>query len=118
MVIFNATALFQLLTGIQTIDSTGKYVNELTGSITINNINDLLVKAVQTNIFANRDPSGKSNHVCNSLNNHHWSLEDGFVQNDLIYVAEGTEITFNMTINANVGSSFKFINEHKHFCNS
>ena len=42
-----------MLTGIQTIDSTGKYVNELSGSITINNVNDLLTKAVQTNIFAN-----------------------------------------------------------------
>ena len=81
-------------------------------------MNDLLVKAVQTNIFANRDPSGKSNHVCNSLNNHHWSLEDGFVHNDLIYVAEGTEITFNMTINGKCKSIFEFDNGYKHFCNT
>jgi hypothetical protein len=75
--IFDASAMVNLM-NYKALDASGQYVNTMTGSITIGRVNALLRYASQNNPFNNRP-----NHT----------IEDGFIENDLIYVTTGTTIT-------------------------
>ena len=68
------------------IDSSGAYVNDISGSITINNVNELLKTSCVLNVFGNRDPS--DNPV----------IEEGFLSGDLIFIPNGLQITLNADI--------------------
>ena len=95
---FDNNSLYELLKTSSVADANGKFVKKLSGTVTINNISSLLKQAVTTNLFNNRSPSGKSYTVCDSLNNTNWNVGDGFVKDDLIYIATGTEIVFNVNV--------------------
>lgn len=81
----------------------GNYVKDLTGTITINNITQLLRYAVDTNVFNNRDPAGSGAGDPNNAGN--FGVKDGFRDGDLIYVKEGTQITLDLDISPELYST-------------
>jgi hypothetical protein len=86
---FAAASFIALLNGDSEVAAAGNYVNELTGSITIANIGEILKYAVDSNVFGNRDPATQN-----------WGLGDKFVAGDLIWVPAGTQITLNLAIDS------------------
>jgi hypothetical protein len=82
--VFDAAAFMNLITG----DAETR-ISDLSGSITVSNINKLLRFAVDSNCFGNRDPA-----VSN------FGTNDGFVVGDLIWVPNGTTIQLNLDIDA------------------
>jgi hypothetical protein len=73
-------------------DVSGNYVNDLTGSITIDDITKLLRYAVDFNAFGNRAPGAPDSDSPNI------GVANGFLAGDLIYVAAGTQITLDLDI--------------------
>jgi hypothetical protein len=84
-------------------ENTGNYVTDLTGTVTINNITQLLRYAVDTNVFGNRNPSGTGAGDPNNAGN--FGVKDGFRDGDLIYVKEGTQITLDVDISPELFSA-------------
>jgi len=82
--VFDPGAFIQAINGSET-NSVGAYVNDLSGSITVNNINNLLRTACTTNIFGNRESS---------------AINDGFLSGDLIFIPNGTQFKLNVNINS------------------
>lgn len=114
---FDGASFARLLRG-ETIDPSGHYISDLSGSITVSNLTKLLRYAVDTNCFGNRtpnvDPSGTS--VDPSYNSN-YGVEDGFIAGDLIWIPAGTTITLNLAIDSesflpvnNVGPAFSSTN--------
>ena len=83
---FTAASFIALLTA-SAQDPSGRYISDLSGSITISNIAKLLKYSVDGNVFGNRD-RGTTN----------WGVENGFVAGDLIWVPSGTTITLKLAI--------------------
>lgn len=83
---FTGESFVKLLNG-ETENENGEYISNLSGSVTINGINALLRYVSETNAFGNRDEKVKK-----------WSIEDGFVEGDLIWVPVGTTITLKVGI--------------------
>jgi hypothetical protein len=83
---FTGASFIALLTA-SAQDPSGRYISDLSGSITIANIANLLKYSVDGNVFGNRDPEVKN-----------WGVEDGFVAGDLIWVPAGTTITLKLAI--------------------
>jgi len=102
--IFNANAFINIINGQTLNQSTGEYVNDLSGSVTVNYINNLLNYVVYSNPFNNRNPSDN--------NGAGYSIQDGFIEGDLIFIPNGITITLNVIINNNnitlnnLGSTF------------
>lgn len=116
--LFNADSLYKLINQSSANTGNGVYVNDLSGSITISNINKLLRYAVDGNIFSNRDPSGNngSNDASDPSFNYNYGVGDGFMAGDLIFVPSGTKITLNLNIAAeaylpinNIGASSSYL---------
>lgn len=82
--VFDPSAFIHAINGAET-NSVGAYVNDLSGSITVNNVNNLLRTACTTNVFGNR-ASGE--------------VTDGFLSGDLIFIPNGTQFTLNVNINS------------------
>ena len=84
-----------------TIDPNATVINDLSGSITISNINNLLRHAVDANVFGNRtpnvDPQGSS--VDPSYNSN-YGVGDGFLDGDIIWVPAGTTIKLSVGIDS------------------
>jgi hypothetical protein len=115
--VFDGASFVRLLNG-ETINATGSYITDLSGSITVGNLTKLLRYAVDSNCFGNRtpdvDPSGTS--VDPSYNSN-YGVEDGFIAGDLIWVPSGTTITLNLVIDSesflplnNLGPAFASTN--------
>jgi hypothetical protein len=85
---FTGASFISLLTGVAA-DPSGRYISDLSGSITISNIAKLLKYSVDGNVFNNRDPTTTN-----------WGVSDGFVAGDLIWVPEGTTITLTLIIDS------------------
>jgi photosystem II stability/assembly factor-like uncharacterized protein len=81
--IFDPSALIQAI-HVSPKNSAGAYVKDLSGSITVSNINNLLRTASAMNIFGNRDNAAP---------------DDGFLSGDLIFIPNGTQFTMNVDIN-------------------
>jgi len=120
--VFDKNSLYKLLKQSSADPGTGVYVNDLSGSITISNINQLLRYAVDGNVFSNRDPSGNngSRNASDPSFNYNYGVGDGFMAGDLIFVSNGTQITLNLNIAAeaylpinNIGPSSSFLNNLK-----
>ena len=94
--VFDADSLYKLINE-QSTPSNGVYVSDLSGSITISNINKLLRYAVDGNIFDNRSPTGDDSNDASSAPNN-YGVGDGFMAGDLIFVPTGTKITLNLDI--------------------
>jgi hypothetical protein len=117
--VFNTDSLYKLINQSSANSGNGIYVNDLSGSITISNINQLLRYAVDGNIFSNRDPSGNnndSNDASDPSFNYNYGVGDGFMAGDLIFVPSGTKITLNLNVAAeaylpinNIGPSSSYL---------
>jgi hypothetical protein len=83
---FTAASFIALLTA-SAQDPSGRYISDLSGSITISNIAKLLKYSVDGNVFGNRNPETQN-----------WGVENGFVAGDLIWVPAGTTITLKLAI--------------------
>jgi len=114
---FTGASFARLLNG-EAVDASGRYISDLSGSITVSNLTKLLRYAVDTNCFGNRtpnvDPSGSS--VDPSYNSN-YGVEDGFIEGDLIWIPQGTTITLKLAIDSesfnpvnNVGPAFSSAN--------
>jgi hypothetical protein len=91
--VFDGDSFVALLTG-STQDASGRYISDLSGSITISNISTLLKYAVDGNVFGNRTPVNDETGVSN------FGVGDGFQAGDLIWVPTGTKIVLKLAIDA------------------
>lgn len=99
--IFDASAYIQVVNSA-TFNMNGSFVSDLSGHVTINDINKTLEWAVDSNVFRNRNPADKN-----------YGVIDGFIAGDLIFIPEGFTITLSLNIEGetllpinNVGPSF------------
>jgi hypothetical protein len=84
----------------------GNYIKDLSGSIVISNITQLLRYAVDTNVFGNRDTTGETiNSADPSGNTYNFGVGDGFMAGDLIWVPTGTQITLDLDITSEIYTS-------------
>jgi photosystem II stability/assembly factor-like uncharacterized protein len=83
--VFDASAFLHIITE-KPMDSSGAYVSDLSGVITINRVNELLKTSCSLNVFGNRDPSDNLR------------VEEGFLSGDLIFIPNGLQITLNTKI--------------------
>ena len=93
--VFDANAFIQLIGGsaLNPALPTGEYVNDLSGAITFGYINELLNNVISANPFNNRPTTGNGGAG--------FSLQDGLIAGDLLFVPTGLTITLNMLINTN-----------------
>jgi hypothetical protein len=77
--VFDASAMYNIL-HYSSQNASGQYISDVSGSITVSNINSILRFACLNNPFGNRVGGSKT-------------IADGFLANDLIYVPSGTTIT-------------------------
>ena len=83
--VFDASALVHIING-GTFTFAGSYVSDLSGSVNIQNITDIIRYACSNNPFQNRPVSGN------------YTVQDGFIANDLIYATGGMSITLSVDI--------------------
>jgi hypothetical protein len=88
--IFNENSFINIINGKTRNPNTGEYVLDLSGSITVNYINELLNNVTFSNPFNNRNPHGN--------NGDNFSLQDGFIEGDLIFIPNGITITLNLDV--------------------
>jgi len=75
--VFDASAMVNLM-NYSALNASCEYVNTMTGTVTIYHINGLLRYAAQNNPFNNRTTQ---------------TMEDGFIEDDLVYIPTGTTVT-------------------------
>jgi len=99
--VFDASAYLQVINA-STFNMAGSFVSDLSGYVTVSDINRRLDFMVDSNVFRNRDPTI-----------HNWGIIDGFVAGDLIFVPQGFTISLSLDIQAesllpinNVGPSY------------
>jgi hypothetical protein len=91
--VFDASGFIQIMNG-STRNNIGQYTLDLSGSITVNNINEILDYLVYQNPFNNRN--GESVAIDNSP-----YVKQGFIEGDLLFVPNGISVTLNVNINNN-----------------
>ena len=98
--VFDASAFLDLL-HYQAPDGKGSYIKDLSGSIVISNINKLLRNAVDANVFGNRSPTNGTSAV-DPMNHANYGVNDGFIEDDFIFVPNGITIKINLNIDSEV----------------
>jgi hypothetical protein len=88
--VFNADAFIHLING-QALDSSGGYIYDLSGTISISSINNILKYVIYSNTFNNRE-DGDPDLIFRNY---------GFVEGDIIYIPSGITITLTLNIFAN-----------------
>lgn len=88
--IFNEDSFINIIHGKTKNLTTGEYILDLSGSVTLNYINELLNNVTFSNPFNNRNPYAN--------NGDNFSLQDGFIEGDLIFVPNGITITLNLDV--------------------
>lgn len=88
--VFDASALLNIVTESALNPATGEYVNALSGSITVNYINQLLTYACFSNSFDNRTPG--------TNNSGNFTLQDGFIDGDMVFIPNGITVTLHLDI--------------------
>jgi len=110
--VFDASALINIITPYSR--PTGENVKQVTGSITISDINSLLKYAIDRNIFGNRNTQSStgtasdisSNYTGNSTTQEqnyfksNYGMADGFIAGDLIFIPAGTTIKLHLVIDS------------------
>jgi hypothetical protein len=91
--VFDNAAFINLIHGNTPNPVTGEYIKDLSGSITLSYINQILNYVVFSNPFNNRPAGGNGGED--------FSLQDGFVEGDIIFVPNGLITTLNMDIITN-----------------
>lgn len=95
--IFDANAFINIITP-HAIDSSGAYVNAVTGSITLDNVNGLLRQLVMQNVYNNRAALIDNDPHFTPGNEECYGVHDGFIDGDLIYVESGISITLELQL--------------------
>jgi hypothetical protein len=93
--VFDANAFIHIINGYS-VTPQGDYIKDLSGSVTIGNINSVLRYIVDSNIFGNRHPSTGT--TASATNHSNYGMNDGFVAGDLIMIPAGTTITLQLDI--------------------
>ena len=88
--VFNNDAFITLIQGSALNPSTGEYIYDLSGSININGINNILKYIIYSNPFNNRIQG-----------NPDLIFRNGFAAGDIIYIPTGLTITLTLNINSN-----------------
>ncbi len=88
--VFDASALLNIMTESAYNPATGEYVNALTGNVTVNYFNQLISYACFANTFDNRTPG--------TNNGGNFTLQDGFIDGDIIFIPQGITVTLNLDI--------------------
>lgn len=83
--IFDASGMIRVLNG-NSFDVSGSFISDISGAITINNINEVLRFVIDSNAFNNRDASDNI------------GLSNGFIGGDMIYVPDGLTIGMRVDI--------------------
>jgi len=99
---FDGASFKRLLNG-ETKATAGNYISDLSGSITISNITNLLRYAVNANTFGNRTPiadlsQNSTGTAVDPVDKNNYGVEDGFIAGDLIWVPAGTTVTLVLKI--------------------
>lgn len=84
--VFDASAFLHIINGEST-DASGGYISNLTGSIQIYNINNIIRYAAQYNVFGNRDVTNISG-----------TVPLGFKDGDIILIPQGTTATLTLEL--------------------
>jgi hypothetical protein len=95
--VFDASAMVNIMNGSEQ-NASGEYVRDMSGAITISRVNALLRYAFQYNPFNNRNST--------------ISIENGFIENDLIYIPTGTTVTLVANIINELNSEYVQIPYH------
>jgi hypothetical protein len=95
--VFDASALINII-NYTAPDNSGAYITDLSGTITISNITQLLRTAVDSNAFGNRSTTTGAT-SSDPSNNSNYGVADGFMAGDLIFCPSGTTITLDLGIN-------------------
>ena len=85
--IFDISGLYHIING-ENYDVSGAVVTDLSGNLTIHNINEILRYIVDSNVFDNRPTSSQ------------YGVNDGFIDGDLIFLRNGLSITLTVDIEA------------------
>lgn len=91
--VFDSDAFIYIINGKTLDPNTGEYVNDLSGSVIINNINNLLNNVTYNDPFNNRGPNGN--------NGNGYDIQYGFIEGDLIFIPTGVTVTLNVDVNNN-----------------
>lgn len=97
--VFDSDAFIRLLTQTD-LSGDGTYTSAVNGQITISGINQLLRRAVDANLFGNRNPSSDAGTAVDPSYNSNYGVEDGFIAGDLIWIPEGTTVNLSVGIDA------------------
>lgn len=95
--IFDASAYIQVVNSSQ-FTMTGSFVSDLSGVITISDINRVLRNAVDGDVFKNRNPIPVGGALSINGNKPNYGMVDGFIAGDLIFIPEGFTITLTLDI--------------------
>lgn len=99
--IFDISALHNLFTAKAYDD--GQYIRELSGNIVMSGISRLMDTVVYNDSFGNRNRNGNANTASDPTDRNNYTLADGFLQDDLIYIPYGFEVKLTLSvINNNV----------------
>ena len=85
--VFDISGLYNIIHG-ENYDVSGAVVSDLSGSLTIHNINEILRYMIDSNIFDNRPVASN------------YGVEHGFIDGDLIFLRDGLSITLTVDIEA------------------
>ena len=91
--VFDASAFIHLINGKTLNPDTGEYVADLSGSITISDVNNILNYLVYADPFNNRPKSGN--------NGAGYTEQDGFLEGDLIFIPTGITVTLTVDVTTN-----------------
>ena len=94
--IFDISALHNLFSAKAYSD--GQYIRELSGNIVISGITNLMDTVVYNDSFGNRDPNGNANTASDPDDRNNYTLADGFLQGDLIYIPYGFEVKLTLSV--------------------
>jgi hypothetical protein len=84
--LFDAAAFVKIISGMSA-DPSGGYISNLTGTIQIYNINNIISYACNNNVFGNRDISMVSS-----------TISHGFLDGDVIIIPQGTTATLTLEL--------------------
>ena len=88
--VFDISGLYAIMNG-NNFNIEGSYVSDLSGAFYIQNVSEKFRYMVDTDIFNNRSSAG-------------YGVGDAFIENDLIYLAEGITVTLKVDIEEEVYS--------------
>ena len=85
--VFDVSGLYNIING-ENYDVSGAVVTDLSGSLTIHNVNETLRYMIDSNIFDNRPAASQ------------YGVDDGFIDGDLIFLSDGLSITLTVAVEA------------------